>query len=259
MIKVVVGGATGKLGRNVCELIASSDDLELTGAMVSDNGGNVGKELHPGIFARGPGSLIDLLENADVYVDLTSPDAASKIVDLVPDTKVNMVIGTTSISDDVMDRVAAGVSRNRTSALISANFSIGVNVFWKICQDMAVHLSDYDIEIIECHHNAKKDAPSGTAVETLKRIQAATGIQKVVNGRDGIIGARTREIGMNVVRAGDIVGDHTVLFAKNMERLELAHKAISREALAIGCVESIRWIADKRDGKMHSMSEVLGI
>jgi 4-hydroxy-tetrahydrodipicolinate reductase len=259
MIRVVVGGATGKLGRNVCSMIMSSGDLELAGCIVSDSGGNLGKEIYPGITAQGKDSVITLMKNADVYVDLTSPEAAAQIIDRIPPTGVNLVIGTTAIPKESLDRMAASVYRNKTSALVSANFSIGVNVFWKMCEEMARYLPDYDIEIIEAHHNAKKDAPSGTAVEALRRLQEVTGIEKVVNGRDGIVGARTKEIGVHAIRAGDIIGEHTVLFAKNMERLELTHRLVSREALAQGCIESIRWIHGKKDGKVHSMNEVLGI
>ncbi len=259
MIRVVVGGATGKLGRIVCDLIVSSDDLELAGCIVSETGGNIGRELYPGIKAQGPDSLMTILKDADIYVDLTSPDAASKIIDKLPATGANLIIGTTSISQDVMDRMSENVRDNNTSALVSANFAIGVNVFWKMCEELADYLPDYDIEIIESHHGAKKDAPSGTTKETLRRLQASTGIEKVVHGREGIVGARTREIGVHAIRAGDIIGDHTVLFAKNMEMIELTHKAISRESLARGCIESIRWMAGKKDGQVHSMSEVLGI
>lgn len=259
MSNIVVAGATGKLGKIVCDLITASDDLDLVGAVVSDTGGNIGKELYPGVIATGQSSLMKVLEGADVYIDLTSPDAASKIIDRVPDAGVNMIIGTSAISDDILEKVAAGVLRNGTSALVSPNFSIGVNVFWKVCEEMARYLPDYDIEIVEAHHNAKKDAPSGTAAEALRRLQAETGIEKAVYGRNGVTGARGREIGIHSVRAGDIVGDHTVLFAKNMERLELTHRAMSRETFAQGCLEATRWIADKKDGRMHDMNEVLGI
>lgn len=259
MIRVVVGGATGKFGRNVCDLITASNDLELSGTIVSEKGGNVGKELYPGIFAEGPGSLNSMLEDADVYVDLTSPNAASTVIEHIPQTGANMVIGTTAISKDAINRAELNVSKYGTSAVISANFSQGVNVFWKMCREMAGYLTDYDIEVIELHHATKKDAPSGTTLETLRILQEVTGIEKTLNGREGVVGTRGKEIGVHAIRAGDIAGDHTVLFAKNSERLELSHKAISRESLAQGCLQSIRWIADKKDGKMHNMNEVFGL
>ncbi|UAL07596.1 MAG: 4-hydroxy-tetrahydrodipicolinate reductase [Candidatus Methanogranum gryphiswaldense] len=259
MINVVVGGATGKLGSLVCELIIGSEDMNLSGTIVSASGGNIGKELYPGIIARGPDSLKELLKDADVYVDLTTPSAASKILVDIPNTGANIVLGTTAVPKDIIDEMSANVAKNNTSALISANFAVGVNVFWKMCEIMATYLDDYDIEVIEAHHSAKKDAPSGTAMEAVKRLQAATGIEKTVCGREGVTGPRQKEIGIHSIRAGDIIGDHTVIFAKNMERLELTHKAISREALARGCVTSIRWMAYKKDGKVHSMNEVLDL
>jgi 4-hydroxy-tetrahydrodipicolinate reductase len=259
MISAVVGGATGKLGKLVCDLISTSEDMRLAGAVVSENGGHVGKELYPGVFAVSPASLEDVLKDADVYIDLTSPDAAAGIIERVPPTKTNLVIGTTAIPRDVIDRTVKSAEAHGTSVLVSANFALGVNVFWKMCGIMAKYLPDYDIEVVEVHHDTKLDAPSGTTVETLRILEEATGIHKKVYGREGITGVREREIGVHSIRAGDVVGDHTVMFAKNMERLELTHKSISRETLARGCVASVRWIADKKDGKLHNMNEVLGL
>jgi len=259
MVNIVVGGATGKLGSLVCDLINESDDLKLTGAVVSSNGGHVGKEIYPGIIAVGPESIQDVLKDTDIYVDLTTPDAASKIIADVPMTGANIVLGTTAIPQEVIDRMTENVKKYGTSALMSSNFAIGINVFWKVCEIMSDLLSDYDVEIIEAHHGAKKDSPSGTALEALKRVQLATGIEKTVYGRNGITGPRTKEIGMHSIRAGDMIGDHTVIFAKNMECLELTHRAISRESLARGCVESIKWMANKKDGTVHNMNEVLGL
>ena len=259
MVDVVVGGATGKLGTLVCKGILASDDLELTGAVVSSEGGNVGKEVYPGITAVGPDSLDDVLRGCNVYVDLTTPTAASSVIPRVPETGANIILGTTSVDPSALDAMRIAVEENGTSALISSNFSKGVNAFWKTCELMAGFLDGYDIEVIEVHHNAKRDAPSGTAKEAVRRMEAVTGIDREVHGRNGITGPRGREIGIHSVRAGGIVGDHTVIFAKDMERVELSHKAISRESLADGCLESIRWMAGKRDGKVHSMNEVFGL
>ncbi|MDR3205736.1 MAG: 4-hydroxy-tetrahydrodipicolinate reductase [Candidatus Methanoplasma sp.] len=259
MIKVTVGGATGRLGKAVCGIIASSDDMELVGAVVSDGGGNVGREIVPGLKAVGPDSAEEFIRKCDVYVDLTSPDAAAKLIADVPSWGANLILGTTAVPADVLAALAANVSKFGTSAVSSANFAIGVNVFWKTCADMAAALPGYDIEIIEIHHGAKKDAPSGTAAETLRRLQEASGIADAVYGRQGVSGPRGREIGVHAVRAGDVIGDHTVIFAKNMERLELTHRAVSREAFAEGCAASIRWVCGRKDGKVHSMEEVLGL
>ena len=259
MVNVVVAGATGKLGKSVCELIIKSNDLKLVGAIVSPNGENGGKEIYPGVFGKTPNDLKELLKNADVYVDLTTPDAASKIVDKIPETKTNMIIGTTAINKDTLKRMEDNTKKYKTSSLVSSNFSVGVNVFWKICEELAKALPTYDIEVVETHHNKKKDAPSGTAMETVKHLQKATDISNVIYGREGNTGARKKEICVHSIRAGDVVGDHTVIFAGEMERIELSHKAISREIFAIGCVKAIRWISSKNDGKVHEMSEVLDL
>ncbi len=259
MIKVTVGGATGKLGSMVCADIIASEDMELVGALVSPGNKNIGKEICPGITLSGPDGLTKALESSDVYVDLTAPDAAARIIADIPATNTNIILGTTAVPQEVLDKMAANITTNGTSAVIAANFAIGVNVYWKVCEVLAKYLSEYDIEVIEAHHSAKKDAPSGTTIETVKRLQKVTDIEKVVNGREGTPGTRQREIGVHSIRGGDIIGDHTVLFAKNMERIEFTHRSESRESFAKGCMESIRWIAGKKDGKVHGMQEVLDL
>lgn len=258
MTDVVVGGATGRLGNIVCRLVSESDDLRLIGATVSADGGNVGRDIF-GVRAVGPDRLAETLCNADVYVDLTTPGAATKAVAGVPETGANLVLGTTSVPGETLDLIASNTERYGTSSLVATNFSMGVNVFWKTCETLAGRLPGYDMEVIEAHHRDKGDAPSGTAAEAVRRLRAASGIGRTVYGRKGVTGPRGREIGVHSIRAGDIVGDHTVLFAKDSEVIELTHRAGSREALALGCVGSIRWISGKKDGKVHSMDEVLGI
>ncbi len=259
MIRVVVGGATGKLGRLVCEHVLADPELELAGAMVSASGGNVGKELHPGIFAFGPDELEGRLEGADVYVDLTSPTAAAENVTKVPATGTAMVVGTTAVPEETVRRLAEEAAAHGAPVLFSANFALGVNVFWKACEMLASALPDYDFEIVEMHHNQKKDAPSGTAVKAIEAVQRGADVGAAVHGREGISGPRGNEIGVHAVRAGDIVGEHTLIIAGNMERLEITHRAISREAFARGCIASIKWIAERGEGRIHQMHEVLGL
>jgi 4-hydroxy-tetrahydrodipicolinate reductase len=141
------------------------------------------------------------------------------------------------------------------AAVISPNFSLGVNVFWKLVAEAALALEDYDIEVIEAHHNQKKDAPSGTALATVEAIAAALGEKEIVYGRHGLM-PRKKEIGVHAVRAGDIVGDHTVLFAGPGERLEIKHQAHSRAAFASGAVRAAAWVAGRSPG-IYSMADVL--
>lgn len=259
MIDVVIGGATGKLGSLVCDAVARTDGMRLTGAVVSEEGGNVGKEVQPGIRAVGPSSLADILNDHTVYVDLTSPSAASRIVADIPGTGANIIVGTTSVDPSALDRMRSEVGRCGTSALVSANFSRGVNVFWRTCEVLASQLGDHDIEVIEAHHASKRDSPSGTSAETVRRLVAQTGIETVRYGREGITGPRGREICVHSVRAGRIVGDHTVIFAKDDDVVELTHRSVSRGNLVDGCIESIRWMAGRRDGETHNMFEVFGL
>jgi len=259
MIKVVVGGSTGRMGSVVCDMIHSSDDLKLVGAVAAPFEKTIGTEIYPGIIVKTPDKIPELLKNADVYVDLTAPVAAAETVPTIPKSGVAVVLGTTAVPQTALDSLSKNVSKYGTSAVVTSNFAIGVNVFWEIAEQMAKMLKDYDIEIIETHHSAKKDSPSGTAAETVKRIQSVTGIENVVYGRSGMTDGRGREIGVHSIRAGNVVGDHTVMFAGNMETLSLTHTAISRDVLARGCLACIRWIYGKKDGKVHSMKEVLGL
>jgi 4-hydroxy-tetrahydrodipicolinate reductase len=134
-----------------------------------------------------------------------------------------------------------------------------VNRFWKACQTLARALPNTRWRSSRCITTKKKDAPSGTAVKAAQLISAETGVDRIVNGREGMVGARGREIGIHAIRAGDIVGEHTVIFAGNRERIELTHRAHSRMAFAEGCIAAVRWIAPLRDGRVHGMDEVLGI
>ncbi len=259
MIKVVVGGAAGRLGRSVCNLVEQQEDMQLHGAVEYMGSKDVGKEIAKGVKIVGSDQLQIALEGADVYVDATTAEAASHNLPVVAELGVNAVVATTGISQETITQFQEEVRRNGTSAVISPNFSVGVNVFWKICQEMARALQGYDIEIVEVHHNKKRDSPSGTAKKAAEMISEVTGIDKIVYGREGNVGPRGREIGGHSIRAGDVVGQHTVIFAGKKETLELTHTAFSREVFTEGIITTIRWVAGKKDGLIHSMSEVLGL
>jgi 4-hydroxy-tetrahydrodipicolinate reductase len=203
--------------------------------------------------------LEELCHRCTVLVDVTNAAAAERNVPVAIKAGANVVVGTTGLSPVLLERMGAMVRAQGTSALVTPNFSIGVNVFWKACQTLARALPEYEVEIIEVHHDKKKDAPSGTAVKAAQLIAAENGVDRFVHGRNGMVGARGREIGIHAVRAGDVVGEHTVIFAGNRERIELTHRAHSRMAFAEGCIVAIRWIAPLRDGKVHGMDEVLGL
>ena len=142
-------------------------------------------------------------------------------------------------------------------AVISSNFSVGVNIFWKLVREAARQLGDYDVEVIEAHHRYKKDAPSGTAKTILDVLDQELGEREKMYGRVGET-ERKREIGVHVLRGGDIVGDHAVLFAGNYECIEISHRAYDRAVFAQGAVRAARWIKGKNPG-IYSMQDVLGI
>lgn len=257
MIRVVVGGATGKLGSLVCALVQKQEDMKLVGAVVSPGSSSLGKEIAPGVKATD--QLVSAVSGADVYVDVTSPQAAAENLRKIERKDLCLVVGTTGLSEDTMRSLSGSLRRNGTSAVVTPNFSIGVNVFWKACHDLAEQLDGYEVEIIEVHHDQKKDAPSGTAKRAADIISEVTNVDKMIYGRAGNVGARGREIGIHSIRAGDVVGEHTVIFAGKKERIELTHRAHSRETFAEGCIMAVRWVAGKNDGMIHSMNEVIGI
>jgi 4-hydroxy-tetrahydrodipicolinate reductase len=254
MIKVAVTGALGRMGSLVIEEIKKSRDMELVaGFDIHD----AGKPLLGDVRVSQATDLekVLALTKPDVLIDFTSASAAVVTVSSAAKTGVNLVVGTTGFSEGQHDLMKKAID-GHVAAVISPNFSLGVNAFWKLLAVAATALKDYDIEVIEAHHNQKKDAPSGTALAAVDVLRNATGIEQVVHGRKGVA-LRGKEIGVHAVRAGDIVGDHTVLFAGPGERLEIKHQAHSRSAFASGAVRAARWVAKAEPG-VYSMSDVLG-
>jgi 4-hydroxy-tetrahydrodipicolinate reductase len=254
MIKVAVTGALGRMGSLVIEEIKKSGDMELVAGF--DIRG-AGKPLLGDVHVSEAIDLEKVLTRIrpDVLIDFTSASAAVGTVTSAAETGVNLVVGTTGFSEGQLDQMKRAIN-GHVAAVISPNFSIGVNVFWRLLAEAATTLKDYDIEVIEAHHNQKKDAPSGTALAAVDVLKNATGITQVVHGRKGMA-LRGKEIGVHAVRGGDIVGDHTVLFAGPGERLEIKHQAHSRSAFASGAIRAARWVVKANPG-VYSMSDVLG-
>jgi 4-hydroxy-tetrahydrodipicolinate reductase len=254
MIRVAITGALGRMGSLVIDEIRKSEDMELVAGF--DVQGS-GKPLLGDVRVSDATEMKKVLAKIkpDVLIDFTSASAAVGNVCSAAELGINLVVGTTGFSADQMDQMKKAID-GKVAAVISPNFSIGVNVFWKLLAVAASALKDYDIEVIEAHHNQKKDAPSGTALAAVDVLKNAVGITEVVHGRKGAA-LRGKEIGVHAVRAGDIVGDHTVLFAGPGERLEIKHQAHSRTAFASGAVRAARWVAKAAPG-VYSMSDVLG-
>jgi 4-hydroxy-tetrahydrodipicolinate reductase len=272
MINVAVTGASGRMGALIINTILEQDDIQLVAAIEAPHtplqGKDVGELLGIGpinIPIVGAEKLRETLESKkpDVLIDFTIANAAVETIKTTAESGVNLVVGTTGFSDQQMAENKKSISDNNVGAVISPNMAVGVNVFFKVVEQLAGILTDFDVEIIEAHHKHKKDAPSGTAVKAADLIAEVLNrkIEEVgVHGRVGMVGERTpEEIGIHAVRGGDIVGDHTVLFAGDGERLEIVHRANSRQAFVNGVIKAVRYVVNAEKGKISSMNEVLGL
>ena len=272
MIGVVVTGAGGRMGSKIIKTILKQDDMEVVAAIEAPDtpleGKDVGEVIGVGkidVPVNGAQKLAEVLKEKkpDVLVDFTIANAAVGTIKTSAKCGVNVVIGTTGFSDEQMNEIKRSIEENKIKAIIAPNMAVGVNVFFKIIEDLAKILNDYDIEIIEAHHKHKADAPSGTAVKAYEIIAEALGKNKdetCVYGRHGLVGERTEEeIGMHAVRGGDIVGDHTVLFAGEGERIEIVHRAHNRQAFVNGVIKAVRYVVGAPEGKISDMGDVLGI
>ncbi|HYV28944.1 MAG TPA: 4-hydroxy-tetrahydrodipicolinate reductase [Candidatus Eisenbacteria bacterium] len=243
MSKIIINGAKGRMGQTLLACAARTPELQIVGAI--DQGDD----------------LKSVIANGDVVVDFSFHDITPSVAELCATHQKALVIGTTGHTDGEKSRI---VNRKSQIPIVwASNYSTGVNaLFWLTRKAAEILGPDFDVEIVEIHHRMKKDAPSGTAA-TLAEILAATRqqqLQKVIrHGRAGIVGERTAtEIGMHSLRGGDVVGDHTVIFATPGERLELTHKASSRETFAHGALRAAQWVVKQPPG-LYDMQEVLGL
>ena len=263
MINAAVVGACGRMGALIIENITNSPATQHVAAF---DIGNIGKDAGEmarvgtlGIEVSDVKDLATVLNKteADVLIDFTAAGATVVNAPIAAECGVNLIIGTTGLTQEQRVVIDNAILKNRVSAVIAPNFSVGVNVFFKIIKEAAKYLADYDIEIIEAHHNQKKDAPSGTALRAADVISEAVGGKEYVYGREGIA-PRDKEIGIHAVRGGDITGDHTVLFVGNSERIEISHMAHSRQIFAKGAVRAAEWVCAQDPG-IYNMDDVLGL
>jgi len=259
-IRVAVAGARGRTGGQIVQDVVAAGTMDLVAGF--DPHG-VGDELAPGINVVGPDAMERVLREVKphVLVDFTNATAAVANVQIAARNGVKLVVGTTGFSAAQFKELETAI-HGQVPAIISPNFSIGVNVFWRVIAEAARLLQPYQyhLEILELHHSHKKDAPSGTALKAAEILARylPTGERKFVYGREGFTGERTNgEIGILAVRAGEIVGEHTVFYAGKGERLEITHRAQSREAFAQGAVKAIEWIHGKEECRIYSMDEMM--
>jgi len=263
--RIAIAGASGRMGQMLAQALAQAVDCQLVGAVDVAESVFIGNDA-TGFLGQASGVMIqsDLqvaLKNAQVLIDFTRPEGTMAHVKVCRELGVKMVIGTTGFSDTQKADITA--ASHDIAIVMAPNMSVGVNVTLKLLEMAAVALaSDYDIEIIEAHHRHKVDAPSGTALKMGEVIAQALGRdlkQCAVFDRQGHTGARPdKAIGFSTIRGGDIVGDHTVLFAGTGERIEITHKSSSRSTYAEGSLRAARFLAGQQRG-LFDMFDVLGL
>ncbi len=264
-MKVAIAGSGGRMGRMLIETVLKTADATLAAALEQQGSVHVGKDA--GEFAGEPGGLrisddpAQALAGCDVLIDFTRPEGTMAHVAVCRRLGVKLVIGTTGFDQAQKDAIAQA-SRD-VAVVMAPNFSIGVNVTFRLLEVAAAALNDgYDIEIVEAHHRHKVDAPSGTALRMGEIVAHATGRDlgtSAVYGREGVTGERKPEtIGFATVRGGDVVGDHTVMFLGTGERIEITHRSNSRATYAQGAVRSARFLMDRKTG-LYDMQDVLGL
>jgi len=235
MIKLGVSGAGGKMGRRIIELARGDKEFDVMLALEKRGHPLSGREFNGLKISSSPDSMLLI----DVFVDFTTPEATEANIDYVAKYKKALVLGTTGLSEAQLRKVqeVSGV----VPVVFSPNMSVGVNVLFAMLPEIAKRLGpDYSIEIVEAHHKMKKDSPSGTAKKFSQILREATG----------------REIPTHALRLGDIVGDHTIIFCGNSERIEIKHQAHSRDLFALGALKAAKWVAGKPAG-LYSMQDVL--
>ncbi len=263
--RIAIAGASGRMGRMLIEAVREAQDCRLAGALDLAGSPAIGSDAAAFLgFTSGVPIVSDLrtgLQDAQVLIDFTRPEGTLAHLAVCRELGVQAVIGTTGFSEAQKAEIAAAA---RDIAIVMApNMSVGVNVTFKLLEMAAKALSTgYDIEIIEAHHRHKVDAPSGTALKMGEVIAGALGRdlnECAVYAREGVTGERDpSSIGFATIRGGDIVGDHTVLFAGTGERIEITHKSASRATYAQGSLRAVRFLADRKNG-LFDMFDVLGL
>lgn len=264
MLKVIVSGVAGKMGSTILRRVLMDSSLKLSGALEHKNHPWLGKDAG-NVIGLGRTEVIvtegDAQITGDVIIDFTTKDATLSLLKTAERNKIPMVIGTTGLDDS--ERKEVSKSSETIPIVFSPNMSIGINLlFMLLTRTVELLGEEYDVEIFEEHHRYKKDAPSGTALAIGEVIAKALGkkLEKIgVFERKGITGERQKgTIGIQSIRAGDIIGDHTVLFATEGERIEFTHRATSRDNFARGAIRAAKWVVHQEPG-LYSMKDVLGL
>ncbi len=266
MVRAIVAGAAGRMGSRIIHNIMATEGIELVAAFERPDSPAVGKDVGEVVGLPQTGILIEdslekVIEKGDVIIDFTFHEASLAHARINARYGKAMVIGTTGFKKEELEEIHR-LAREHFPLVQAYNMSLGINLLYKLVE-MATKVlgDDFDIEIVEAHHRMKKDAPSGTAIALANVIAKTLGWDDSTFRfcREGIIGERPKkEIGIQTIRAGEIVGEHTVLFAGTGERLELTHRAASRDTFARGAVKAAIWVVGKAPG-VYDMHDVLGL
>jgi 4-hydroxy-tetrahydrodipicolinate reductase len=267
MVRAAVAGVAGRMGARIAQLVRETSDIELVAGFERPDHPLVGKDVGEAIGSAPLGITVaagigEVLERCDVVIDFTSAAVSLQHLEVASQSRKPMVIGSTGFVAEQLERVHA-CTGDRIACVLAPNMSVGVNVLFKVVADVARLLGhDYDVEIVEAHHRFKKDAPSGTALKLGQVVAEALGRNLDMVGvyaRHGLTGEReNQQIGFQTIRAGDIVGEHTVLFANLGERIEVTHRAHSRDGFARGAIRAAMWVVQQPAG-LYDMQHVLGI
>jgi len=264
MVKIIITGVCGKVGSTILNLALNDKDFDVVGTLEAKTHPLIGKKIGSSedksvnkLYIEG--DLSNIINKCDVVIDFTEPKASLEYFRLALKNKKAIVIGTTGLSESTLTEINETCD---SRVVISPNMSIGMNLMFQTVEMLSkIMKDDYDIEIVEMHHKMKKDAPSGTAEKLKDIIEASEPARNWIEtfGRKGIIGERKKEeLGILSLRGGDVVGEHTVMFAGVGERLEITHRAYSRENFARGALLAAKWLNNQAPG-IYSMKDVLGI
>ncbi len=264
-VKICIIGAGGRMGKNIASAVYNNKETEVTGAVDRAGSQAVGQMIYEAAGCGKGGVIItdNILEsavNADVIIDFTGAEPTHNNLPYYEKAGKPLVIGSTGFSESQKTDIKK--LSEKIPVILAPNMSLGVNVALKLIEEAARLLQGYDIELVETHHNMKKDAPSGTAIAMAEAAAKGADInlsENAVYARHGIIGERRpKEIGIQTLRGGDVAGDHTVFFFGNGERIEITHRAHSRQTFAQGAVAAACWLYNKPKG-LYNMKNVLGL
>jgi len=263
MLKLCVAGAAGKMGNAIIQE-ATTKGHQIVGALEGSDNPAIGKSLKQLGIANsntcivGPDKLTDAVKDADVYVTFTSPAAEVQNLPAVANLGKRTILGTTGFTEEQNRKIRAAVE-NKVPAVFSPNYSVGVNVLFKLAEVLKAFPEEYNFSISEIHHTAKKDAPSGTAVKLGEIVSGIRGYTSTVHGREGTSVRKADELEIVAMRAGGVPGIHDLIVAGPYEMLRIEHTAFSRNVFAQGAVYAAEWLSKQTNPGIYSMATVLGL